>query len=352
MARAGDLRRHGLADARGLACGGESVCANVRRRVCGWAEGLQPGDRLDADRRIDNGCECIAEASADSAGLAPGERSLDANCDGADAEVRSSYYVANDGDDAAPGSVSRPLRSISRALELAHASLEGALPRPHVLVAAGTYTETLHVRDGVYLHGGYRRDFLARDLEGFETLVVATSNDDDRHGAALVVEPGGQRETRIEGLRLRGFDATAPGSPAIGAYVAGGHAGLTLSELRIRSGKLRQVRRGEGRAGRAAERPAAIHARRARGRRARVHGWARNTVPVAEGCEPLRGQDVWAVRCRLVLVRPRGRAAEARWARLRAGARGQGTDLTGPTERVELSGAVCCGLADFSVPSP
>ena len=58
-------------------------------------------------------------------------------------------------------------------LDRAAASIGMPGARPHVFVASGTYAETVELPDGVFVHGGYRRDFLALDPDGFRTIVRA-----------------------------------------------------------------------------------------------------------------------------------------------------------------------------------
>ena len=56
-------------------------------------------------------------------------------------------------------------------MQRAFDSLSTPRPRPHVFVASGIYTESVEVPDGVLVHGGYRRDFLALDPVGFRVEV-------------------------------------------------------------------------------------------------------------------------------------------------------------------------------------
>ena len=53
---------------------------------------------------------------------------LDENCAGADGNVRESFYVASDGNDAFAGSPTRPLRTIGAAVLRASSSLGSAAP--------------------------------------------------------------------------------------------------------------------------------------------------------------------------------------------------------------------------------
>src|SRR5262249_5127165 len=145
-----------------LICGGDPFAPSCVLHCPDVDDGLMPGDRIDADRNIANGCECVLSSTSDAPGPVRTSGSmLDVNCDGADGIVVESIYVAPDGDDAGPGSPTRPMRTIEAALQRSAISLGTMAPRRHVFVAVGVYTESIHPLDGVLLHGGYRRDFLS-----------------------------------------------------------------------------------------------------------------------------------------------------------------------------------------------
>ncbi len=101
----------------------------------------------------------------------PDDDGIDSNCDGFDGDVARSVFVAPDGDDDAPGTQEEPLRSIGAALQRAAGGGKEA-----VIVARGTYAETLVLPRGVSLYGGYDRDDWMRDLLDPSTRseVVAT----------------------------------------------------------------------------------------------------------------------------------------------------------------------------------
>jgi hypothetical protein len=345
-----------------LSCGGDPFAPSCVL-ACGEAGApLQPGDRVDADRRVDTGCECIVRSLTDAAGggtsSAAGGDTLDANCDGADGDVRSSYYVATDGDDAGPGSPTRPLRSIAQAVTRAADSLASAAPRPDVFVASGSYTEVVHVRDGVRVHGGYRHDFQALDPDGFEVLIAAPPQSELQLGAALVFDAAGSSDTLVENLRVRGFDATDASQPAVGVLVRDPGPRLTLRALRVQTGKPRTgatgadgsaagpvvMSAGPGQNPRAAREDAA---------HACVAGSNNQTVGGAAGRNQCAGTDVSG-----------GDGASAGCPRFSqhaatggsglgpaAGDAGEGgTDVSAPVTDRSVCDSVCCGLADFTVP--
>jgi hypothetical protein len=343
-----------------LVCGGDPFAPSCVVRCPDREDGVQLGDQLDADREIETGCECVVTSLTDSPGEPDAEAQLDADCDGADGETLSSIYVAADGDDSAPGSPSRPLRSLGRAIELAALSLATEAPRPHVFVATGTYTELVRMRDGVLLHGGYRRDFLARNPQGFEVLLVAPPESVAVLGAALVIENAGRRPTLVEGLRVRGFDAADASQPALGISIVDPGPALVVRDLRVRVGQP-----GAGRSGAdgSAAPPVVDSARSGQTPRAAredalqlcVPASDNQTVAGAAGRNLCGGIDVSG-----------GSGASASCPSFGApaagGGRGSGpspgfgggggTDVRAPiTGGSSCPGAVCCGLADFSVPT-
>jgi hypothetical protein len=324
------------------------------------ADGVQPGDRLDANRQIDDGCECTVTFSTDSAGQLSDEP-LDSNCDGADGDVLHSYYVANDGDDSGPGSVTRPLKTIGRALELASASRDADNSRTDVFVASGTYAENLALPNGIALHGGYRRDFLALDPDAFETRVVATAYE-PAFGAALRIGAAGLRATLAEGLHLQGFDGTGAAAPAVGLFVPDAYPALTLRTLTIQSG--RPTPGSSGSRGAAGDPPTLAAASGELPRAAFentqhrcVEGVANIVAGGSAGQNTCAGQVVaggagGATRCPI----EEQRAVDGMTGSgIGAGPGGAGgTDLGGPTKggTSTCPQSVCCGLADFDVPSP
>jgi hypothetical protein len=349
-----------------LVCGGDPFAPSCVLQCPDTEDGIMPGDRVDGDRRIETGCECVVTSLEDEPGpvLAVGPM-LDANCDGADGVVVRSIYVAPDGDDAGPGSPTRPMRTIDAALARAARSLTEGAPRPHVFVAVGVYVETLHVPDGVQLHGGYRRDFLALDPNGFRVEVRAPVDTTAPGGAAIEIRGGvGARETVIEWIVARGADADAPGEPAFGAYLVDPGPRLVLSELEVRAGVPSAGRPGRnGAAGRSAtmlpepgEPPrGAIEDAAHRC----IAGDPRNTVRGGRGgrntCGEVEthGGDGGSPRCpRFAMFQPPGQNGRS-VGPVAGGAGGQGgQDSEGPILRGRGSCGhdVCCGLADFTVP--
>ena len=345
-----------------LICGGDPFAPTCVLDCPDARDGIMPGDRVDADRDIATGCECTVTAIDDVPGpvLATGE-DLDVNCDGADGIVVRSFYVAGDGDDAGPGSPTRPVRTIDAALARAAASLETDAPRPHVFIASGTYTETLNVPDGVQIHGGYRRDFRALDPSGFRVDVRAPRDTEAPGGAALDIREAGATQTVIEWISARGRDAVDPSSATFGAYVLDPGPMLSLRDMEVRSGVAGAGAPGtDGRAGSAPSMTAQV----GEPPRAAIEDASHTCIPGASntvrggagGSSTCSGVDVsggagGSPSCpELGMFQPSG--ARGLGASPGAGGAG-GQDSQGPIMGGGSScpATVCCGLADFSVPS-
>lgn len=342
-----------------LQCGGDAFSPTCVLACPDARDGLQVGDRIDADRRPETGCECTVTSLRDDPAEADDENALDDNCDGADGETRHGYYVAALGDDAGPGSPTRPFASVDRATRAAAESLAASEPRPHVYVASGTYTEVVHVRAGVQLHGGYRSDFLARNPDEFAVSLVAPPESVERFGAALIVNVDGDMETLVEGFYVRGFDVAEAGRPAIGALVERSSAALSLRDLRVQAGRVAAGRPGDNGAA-AAERAAggddgessrastedASHAcsmitdNRTQGGRG-----GQNTCADADVSGGTGGSAFCPEQRALAEDGLRGHG-------MGGGAPGLGgTHVDAPVRDSEVCSGVCCGLADFNVPA-
>jgi len=91
--------------------------------------------------------------------------------------------------------LTRPLRTIGEPLRRAQATLGTSEESRDVYVAGGVYVETIHLLDGERVHGGYRGDYLKRDIGGYEVIVVAaaltTTEDDPQSCPALLARDFG-----------------------------------------------------------------------------------------------------------------------------------------------------------------
>ncbi|MEZ4255793.1 MAG: hypothetical protein R3A78_08755 [Polyangiales bacterium] len=349
---------------RALTCGGDPF-APVCVLDCDDAhDGLGPGDEVDADGDIATGCECTVTSLVDLPGpaLAEGE-DLDTNCDGADGIVTESFYVALGGSDIDPGSPTKPFATIQHAVNAAANSLAGgASPRTHVFVASGTYVETVTVPDGVQIHGGYRPDFRALDRAGFRVEVRAPAASTAPGGAAMILIDAGTTNTLVEGLVVVGRDALVDGEPTVGMYVNRPGKKLVLQNLEVRAGVAGAG--DDGSDGRAGAKPTQLP-RVGGAPRGAVESSAHaclagssNVVPGGAGgggscgTADVGGGAGGSPTCPAGLdgVQPDGTRGKGAG----AGAGGDGgMDAEGPVTGGAGScpTAVCCGLADFTVPT-
>jgi hypothetical protein len=345
-----------------LVCGGDPFAPRCALACPDSLNGIAPGDHLDGDLDLATGCECVVQKLLDGPGpvFAKAEL-LDENCDGADGNVRESFYVASDGSDTNAGSPTRPLRTIGAAIARASASLVTKAPRPHVFIASGSYTESIALADGVFVHGGYRRDFRALDPSAFTVEVRAPRGTTAPGGAALLAIDVGKRATSVQWLTLRGLDAESGGA-ALGAYLERPGAALALSDLTIQAGVPGEGQNGAD--GAAGSGPVSVpnigEAPRA-AREDAMHSCIPNTANQVRGgsagrsaCggSDVRGGDGGQAGC------PTGAGLQGSGLAGRAasgangGAGGQGgQDSSGPISGSSCPGGICCGLADFAVPT-
>jgi predicted small lipoprotein YifL len=228
-----------------VSCGGDPFAPSCVLACPDAANGIGLGDRLDANRDFADACECRVTGLDDFPGPRGAEaEALDVDCDGADGRVLGSYYVAVDGDDAAPGSPTRPLASLSEAMRRAAEAQSSNGARTRVFVAGGTYAEVLAPVDGVSVYGGYRRDFRALDPASYPTEVRAPANPRPDYGAALRALGIGALPTELAWITFRGSDATARAEPSVAGVLLGSRAGLRLTDVTFWAGVP-----GEGQAG-------------------------------------------------------------------------------------------------------
>src|SRR5262249_10733771 len=119
-------------------------------------------------------------------------------------------YVARPplGQPTAPGTQAQPVATIGRGIELAAQMSPGA----HVVVAGGTYNESVTLRSGISLFGGFDPNASwmpssssVSTIRGDETAVLAMGLTD---------------ETHVEGFTIRSADATsAAGASSYGIRI-------------------------------------------------------------------------------------------------------------------------------------
>ncbi|MHB8872601.1 MAG: hypothetical protein ACYC8T_02845, partial [Myxococcaceae bacterium] len=126
---------------------------------------------VNADKEPTNGCECPAPAGVvdvpDVYAVYPdaGWPYVDRDCDLVDGVAAKSLFVWS-GSPGNSGTRQSPYRTLSAAIAAYNPSLHTA-----VLVAAGSYLETVVLKNGAKVFGGYSPDFSRRDPVAFPTLV-------------------------------------------------------------------------------------------------------------------------------------------------------------------------------------
>ena len=122
---------------------------------------------FDLNGNAGDGCEylCINAAETDPPDLG----GSDENCDGFDGEWDRAVFVSTGGNDLNPGTAESPMRSIQAAINAAAA----ASPKKYVVVAAGTYRETITLADGVSVYGGYHQLIGWQRSPLYETIITA-----------------------------------------------------------------------------------------------------------------------------------------------------------------------------------
>lgn len=343
-------------------CGGDLQAPRCALLCPDELDGVAPGDELDADGDLANGCECTVSDLVDEPGPpgAVGE-DLDVNCDGADGEVGGGIYVRTDGDDENPGTPTLPLRTITEGLNRAAASLGSAAPKRDVYVASGSYTEAIVIPDGVHVHGGYQRDFLALEPNGFRSEVRAPVDTPLVGGAALAVQGAGVTSTLIEGLFIRGRDAIGQAQPAFGAYFFDPGPLLTMRDVTIEAGLpgagANGVNGASGSGGTSAQSGAIPRPAVEDGSHQCVAG-AQNVVQGGSGGSNTCGStNVGGGRggnasCPMFAVfQQSGEQGNATPAGFGGAGGTGGQSSSGPVTGSGCPSSICCGLADFSVPS-
>jgi CARDB/Protein of unknown function (DUF1565) len=138
----------------------------------------------------------------------------DSNCDGIDGDAAAAVFVSPTGNDASPGTMARPLRTLAAAVTAADAR------NKDVYAAAGTYGEELQVASRVSVYGGYMASW--RRSLSTPTRITGAATDSE---AALALNITGQ--TTIQLVTL------APGAPTASGASSYGLRGTHSPGLRI-----------------------------------------------------------------------------------------------------------------------
>ncbi len=196
-------------------CGGCSSAGNdfafqcdldhVQNHVCtGGTCGVAACESgwVNLDGQAANGCECQNFGYDD-----PDDDYLDTNCDGMDGTIDAGFFVAVDrGLDTNPGTAAFPFKTIQKGID--SAMLNGG---SQVFVAAGTYTESLTLKSGVSLFGGFSSSDWSRNLM-LETRVVGAEN-------KTVVAQDLTANVTVDSFTFEGKDFTSNGTSTYTLWV-------------------------------------------------------------------------------------------------------------------------------------
>ena len=206
------------------ASGADPTCAIARCTT--EVVGGQSFEWVDVDGLADTGCECRRRAgnltvdAPDLPGM-PGTSFLatDENCDGIDGVIADSIFVSASAAAGGDGSRARPFTTITAGLAASRADAS----KTAVLVAAGTYLESVELRNGDVLHGGYATDFGTREPTRLESVIRSPEVSQASLRANSVGL--GNAAAVVAGFHVRAPDVVS--TPAEGA------AGITVTAVEL-----------------------------------------------------------------------------------------------------------------------
>ncbi len=185
---------------------------------------------FDLNANPADGCECCDPVPTDF----PDPLGFDANCDGVDGEVDNAIFVAKDGDDANPGTLRQPKRTVQAGLQTALAET-----KRDVYVATGVYEERIQLVAGVGLYGGYSADFRVRDALRYEVAILGPAPTAELPGAvnALDLTGGAAGSVVFDGFSVYGFASRTSGASSYALYLRNVDASLRVSHNRVHAGR-------------------------------------------------------------------------------------------------------------------
>ncbi len=188
------------------------ICTKLCEEVC--------PERFDCKSISSDGADiafvCVPNRECD---LQPGPDlagdGIDTNCDGIDGEADNGVFVARNGDDAALGTQTSPLRTIGAGIVQA-----ASLGLRDVYVASGVYAENIMVADGVGVFGGYSANFRSRDTVAYETAILGRHGVVGAPGTVTAVSVGQQAVTVVRGFSIFGPNsANVSGANSYAVYL-------------------------------------------------------------------------------------------------------------------------------------
>jgi hypothetical protein len=158
------------------------------------------------------GCECLPTSSTDF----PDALGVDADCDGIDGEVDKGIFVAKTGSDSASGELDDPLRTVQAGINKAV-----SLNRRDVYVATGVYVESVSLKSGVRVYGGYSPSFRERDVEVHEAAIIGAAPTAALPGTinAISVGSSASQPTGLDGFTVFGTNNPNAGGSSYAVYL-------------------------------------------------------------------------------------------------------------------------------------
>ncbi|MBM4372218.1 MAG: hypothetical protein FJ098_11220, partial [Deltaproteobacteria bacterium] len=171
-----------------------------------------------------DGCECAFTSAED---LPDG---VDQDCDGVDGEIGNGVFVAKNGNDASTGTLTAPLLTIGAAVTQAQAG-----GQRDVYVATGVYAESVFLKEGVSVYGGYSSDFQTREVVLYETVIMGLAPT-PQLPAAVTAMGIKTKDTAFDGFTVFGHDVDTPGSSSYALYVRDCSGKLAIRGCRVYAG--------------------------------------------------------------------------------------------------------------------
>ncbi len=208
--------------------------------ACSGGHCIRHFDWKDRDVYMNNGCECAALASDEPLTFesypTTTTPTVDRNCDGIEGNAARAIFVAPGG--TGDGTRKRPLGSIQAAISLFDPS-----NHDHILVATGLYTESVLLKAGVRIYGGYSPDFKNRDIVLNRSTILAPEPD----FSTIPELPGTMNakdittKTVVAGLTIEGYDVSnspkSLGQPSYAIYVVNSNDQLLFINNQVIGGQ-------------------------------------------------------------------------------------------------------------------
>jgi hypothetical protein len=191
--------------------------------VC--AMGCAPGYH-DVNHNPADGCECQWLSSDDW------PNGVDRNCDGVDGDISNAIFVAKNGSDAYPGTITQPMLTLQAAMNRA-----GSTGKRDVYVSTGVYTESIQLVAGVRTYGGFSPNFLLRNIELNATVIMGQAFTAAKPGSVNAVGiAGAAGSTVLDGFTIYGRNNMTAGGSSYAAYVRNSTNALVLTNNTLEAG--------------------------------------------------------------------------------------------------------------------